>query len=120
MPHDDDESRIRAVFGISDNTPIPQVSQESLLVYRKHLLDSLRFPFEALHAETAPPVRRLFRCVAVLGFSETFSHRLQTLLCRVCNDGKEIELPLAELGVREDNPNYQLVEDFTRWYWNWR
>jgi hypothetical protein len=120
MPTDDDQGRIRAVFGLSDHAPIPKVSNETLLVYRDFLLANLSFPFEALYAETTPPVRRLFRCVAVVGLSDTVPHRLQTLLCRVRNGSQEVEIPLAELGIREDNPNHRLVDDFAHWYWNWR
>jgi hypothetical protein len=120
MPPDDDQSRIRAVFGLSAGASIPKVSHETLLVYRKFLLDNLAFPFEALYAETTPPVRRLFRCVAVVGLSDTVHYRLQTLLCKVQNGSQEVEIPLAELGVREDNPNHRLVDDFAHWFWNWR
>ena len=31
-----------------------------------------------------------------------------------------LELPLAECGVREENPNCQLVNDYAYWYVNWR
>ena len=32
----------------------------------------------------------------------------------------EINLPLVELEVSEDSPNYQLIEDYWYWFWNWR
>ena len=102
------------------SAPIPKVSHETLLAYREFLLARLEFPFEALYAETSPPVRRLFRCVSVVGLSDVIPQRLHTLLCRVRNGGEEMELPLGELGIPEDNPNHRLIDDYTLWLWNWR
>ena len=37
------------------------------------------------------------------------------------NKGKyEINLPLIELEVPDDSPNFQFVEDYWYWFWNWR
>jgi len=120
MSPDNEDSRIRRVFGLMESDPIPAVSQETLLQYRQFLEAALAFPFPALYAETMAPVRRLFRCVVVLGLSETNNRRGATLMARVRNAHGEVEIPLDELGVREDNPNHQLIDDFAYWFWNWR
>ncbi len=119
VPTNEEDSRIRAVFGHSNNDPIPRVSHETLLKYREFLVANLSFPFEALYADTMPPVRQLVRYVVVIGLSDTH-HRLDGLLCQVRNTQGEIEMPLAALGVREENPNHQLVDDYAYWFWNWR
>jgi hypothetical protein len=120
MPPDNEDSRIRRVFGLAEDQPIPRVSENSLRAYREFLAAALSFPFQALYAETTAPVRRLFRCVHVLGLSDITSRRASTLLVRVQNAQGEMEIPLAELGVREDDPNHPLIDDFAYWFWNWR
>jgi hypothetical protein len=120
MPPDNEDIRIRRVFALAESDPIPRVSQDTLLKYREFLEAALSFPFQALYAETTAPVRRLFRCVLVLGLSETTNRRASALMVRVQKAQGEIEIPLAELGVREDDPNHQLVDDFAYWFWNWR
>jgi hypothetical protein len=32
----------------------------------------------------------------------------------------EINLPLIELEVPDDSPNFQFIEDYWYWFWNWR
>ena len=91
----------------------------TLLKYREFLAANLSFPFEALYAETTPPVRQLFRYVTVIGLSDA-PDRLNGLLCKVPGSQGEVEMPLAELGVPEVNPNHQLVDDYAYWFWNWR
>jgi hypothetical protein len=120
MPPENEDSRIRRVFALAEDDPIPRVSQDALLTYRVFLGATLSFPFKALYAETTAPVRRLFRCVVVLGLSETTNRRTSVLMVRVQNAQGEIEIPLAELGVREGDPNHQLIDDFAYWFWNWR
>ena len=119
MPPNEEDCRIRAVFGLSNDRPIPRVSRARLLEYRAFLVANLSFPFEALHAETTPPVRQLFRYVTVIGLSDMPPY-LDGLLCKVRSPQGEIEVPLSELGVREENPNYPLVDDYAYWFWNWR
>jgi hypothetical protein len=119
MPPENEDSRIRRVFELTEDAPIPRVSQDSLLKYREYLEGALAFPFQALYAETTAPVRRLFRCVDVLGLSQTTSRRASTLMARVQNSHGELEIPLAELGIRDDDPNHQLIDDFAYWFWNW-
>ncbi len=43
----DADDRVRMVFGLTSNDPLPEVDDETLLVYHKHLAASLTFPIEA-------------------------------------------------------------------------
>ena len=113
-----EEDRIRTVFGLSNDAPLPKVSRESLAEYHKHLLGRLSFPFSALYDESTPPVRQLVRYVTVVGLSDSEQRRLYGLFCKVEIDGTVVEMPLAELGMRADDPNRQLVDDYVYWLWN--
>ncbi len=58
--------------------------------------------------------------VAFLHPDEHAKHEEFGLLCRARRGAKEIELPLADVELKEDAPNYRLVEDYWHWFWNWR
>ena len=34
--------------------------------------------------------------------------------------GCEVNLPLIELRVAHDSPDFDLIEEFWYWFWNWR
>lgn len=113
-----EEDRIQGVFGLSNDAPLPKVSKDSLAKYHEYLLGKLSFPFSALYVESTPPVRQLVRYVTVVGLSDSERRRLYGLFCKVEIDGTVLEMPLAELGMREDDPNRQLVDDYVHWLWN--
>jgi hypothetical protein len=113
-------ARIQAVFGLPEDAPLPRVDRGTLLTYRQHLESHLRVPFDALHAETRPPVRHLVHSVRVLRVLDVEHHVGDGLLCEVQNHRGTKALPLAEVGVREENPNYQIVDDYAYWFINCR
>ena len=43
----DEDDRMRMVFGLTSNDPLPEVDDETLETYHKHLSKNLAFPFEA-------------------------------------------------------------------------
>jgi hypothetical protein len=114
---DGEESRIRAVFALPSHVPLPRVGKDSLLEYHRYLAENLSFPFPALYAETTPPVRQIVRYVTVVGLSDSERRRLYGLFCKVQIGEETVELPLADLGIREDDPNRQLVDDYLHWLW---
>ena len=113
-----DEDRVRAVFGLPAHAPLPRVSRETLLKYHEYLQGKLSFPFTALYVESTPPVNHLVRYVTVVGLSDSERRRLYGLFCKVLVDGAIVELPLAELGMQEGDPNCQPVDDYVYWLWN--
>jgi hypothetical protein len=117
---DTEEDRIRAAFGLPGHAPLPKLSKETLAKYHEFLLGKLTFPFQALYVESAPPLTQLVRYVSVIGLSENPRRRMYGLFCKVQVDDRVVELPLAELGMREEDPNCQLVDDYVYWLWNSR
>lgn len=56
-PNDQDD-RIRMVFGLTSNDPLPDVEDETLEAYHEYLSKNLKFPFRAEHgAEYGHPER---------------------------------------------------------------
>ena len=117
-PPDNEDDRIRLVFGLPSHAPLPKVSKDALAKYHEYLLGKLSFPFQALYAETVPPVEQIVRYVSVVGLSDNANRRQYGLFCKVELGDREVELPLAEMGLREDDPNRQLVDDYLYWLWN--
>jgi len=119
-PLDNEDDRIRLVFGLPSQSPLPTVGKDTVAKYHEYLLGKLSFPFRALYAETAPPVSQIVRYVNVVGPSENASRRQYGLFCKVELGDRIVELPLSELGMRDDDPNRQLVDDYLYWLWNSR
>jgi hypothetical protein len=114
------EDQIRAVFGLLNDRGLPQVKQATLLRYYEHLRSRLSMPFNAEYcAENARTVRE----VTVVGlFSPTKPNHdhARGLLCLARSPNSTAELPLVDLEVEEDHPNFQLLEDYWYWVWNLR
>jgi hypothetical protein len=112
------EDRIRAIFALPEHAPLPKVGKESLVQYHEYLTARLTFPFQAFYAETAPPVRHLVHYVTVVGVSDSPLRHRYGMFCKVEGENKSMELPLCDLGIREDDPNFQLIEDYLSWLWD--
>lgn len=114
------EDRIRAVFSLPPHAALPPVSKDTLPQYHEYLAGKLSFPFQALYIESTPPVKQLVRYVTVVGLSDSLRRRMFGLFCKVQVDETTVELPLAELGLRDEDPNCQLVDDYCQWLWSSR
>jgi hypothetical protein len=117
------EDRIRRVFGLDGDKVLPPVNDNSLAAYYEHLAGSLAMPFEALYCPTGGKTRHLIHYVRVLELTDprhVGSHNPHGLACKAQNAKSVLDLPLAELGVRDDNPNCQLIDDYAYWFVNWR
>jgi len=62
---DDQDDRIRAVFGLTSDDPLPNVDFDSLLAYHRHLSESLLFPFEAEYSHETGPFQMTTRHITV-------------------------------------------------------
>lgn len=117
------EERIRRIFGLAEESPLPLVRHETLAAYFEFLMANLAMPFEALYCQNGGELRQLIHYVHVLELVDprhSHNHSLHGLLCKAKNHRDMLELPLAEFGVREDNPNCQLIDDYAFWFVNCR
>jgi hypothetical protein len=115
------DSRIRRVFQLPEDAPLPVVNDHTLAAYYEHLLAGLSLPFEALYCPTGGDPRQLIHYVRV---TELIDPRRgpahDGLLCTAENTKDVLRLPLADLGVRDENPNCPLLDDYAYWFVNWR
>jgi len=120
----DEDDRVRMVFGLTSNDPLPDVDDETLETYHEHLSKSLAFPFEVEHtSETGPFSSRTIQ-VKVIGLGDPDDEPMIDekfgILCEARHERRVVTLPLGELEVKKGKPNRQLVSDYSYWFWNYR
>jgi len=124
LSHKDQDDRIRMVFGLDSNDPLPEVDEETLEVYSEYLADSLSFPFQAEHTPESGHLFPHSRIVKVIGLGdpddEPMIDDLYGILCEARHQRRVLVVPLAELEVEKGKPNRQAVKDYCYWFWNWR
>ena len=102
---------------------LPSVDEETLSRYYKHLTTRLSFPFTATYpaARTSlEEVEHRCRVVELLDPAKDICDEFDGIFCKTRKGKYEINVPLIELHVPEESPNFQLIEDYWHWFWNWR
>ena len=118
----DQDDRIRMVFGLSSNDPLPDVDDETLETYHEHLSKNLVFPFEAKHTSDTGPFSSRTIQVKVIGLGdpeEPMIDDMYGILCEARHERRVVTLPLDDLELRKGDSNRQLVEDYSYWLHNW-
>ena len=119
---DGQKQRIQAVFGIAGDH-LPLVDDETLYTYFEYLSENLSFPFTAHYPEPRTPLEEVeYKCTVeeILDPSKYVSDEFDGIFCRTRKAGFEVNLPLVELEVSKDIPEFQEIEDYWYWFWNWR
>ena len=114
------DDRVRSVFGLTRDDPLPAVDDAALRSYYKHLAANLTFPFEARWQEEPDGGRsEKVTVLALAGSAEDPSiDDMQGILCNANRKQGQEELPLAEMAKPKGGANKQLVEDYAYWFWN--
>ena len=113
---DNQIDRISMVFGLTSNDPLPYDSEATELIYFKYLKANLTFPFAA---RSFDPIKDRKRDLTVTGMCEDFPiDEGFGVVCDVLDGGEKAQMPLSELEVDPDNPNYQMVDDYITWFVN--
>jgi Calcium binding len=125
LSEDDQEDRVRLVFGLTHDDPIPAVSFETLMTYYQYLAENLKFPlFTSRWAKSGPftrkkvpvPISRLDPPVA-----EEYDEECPLYGVGIDVDEEiEIEVPLEVIDLKKNESNYRLISDYTYWSQNWR
>ena len=116
------KDRIIEALGLETDR-LPGVSDKTLSKYYRYLAANLSLPFRARYPEAATPLEAINYACTVLKLldpAEYPSDDFSGIFCTVRKSGALVNLPLVELELSDDNPNFQLIEDFWYWFWNWR
>ena len=102
---------------------LPSVGEETLSRYYKYLTARLSFPFAAHYPEPRSSLEEVeHRCTVLelLDPSKYICDEFDGIFCKTRKGKYEINLPLIELEIPQDSPNFQFIEDYWYWFWNWR
>jgi hypothetical protein len=113
--------RLRVILG-STGDPPPRVRLETLRQFHSYLVKNLLFPFEGRLSDPIGPHRDTqspLQVVRLLDpFREYAPEEMHGLICKVEQNGEQIELPLDGIDVAKGSPHAQLLEDYRHWLWN--
>ena len=121
-PEHDRSDRIVEALGPFGGHP-PSVDEETLSRYYDYLSARMSFPFAAHYPEPRSLLEKVqYRCIVLelLDPSKDIYDDFDGIFCKTRKGTFEINLPLIELEIPQDSPNFQLIEDYWFWFWNWR
>ena len=114
----DQEDRVRLVFGLTHDDPLPNVSFETLMTYYRYLAANLKFPFFTSYLAKSGPFTRKKVIVPISRLeppvAEEFDEECPLYGIGIDQD-EEIEFPLEVIELKKDDPNYRLISDYTYW-----
>ncbi len=119
-PNDRDD-RVRMALGLTSNDPLPDVGDQTLAVYHRHLSQKLTFPFEVEYSQEVGPFDDKWYAVKVTGLLDPDDcDEMYGLLCEGRSGKRQVEMPLSEFEVDEDDSELQPLDDYCYWFWNHR
>jgi len=123
MPIEVSEKRVTKILGFKGSNKLPEVSGETLKVYHNYLSKNLTFPFVTKYScETGPleDTHYDISVIDILDINGCPSLTFYGLFCRGKQGRRKIAVPLAELEVKQESKNKQIIEDYRMWFWNYR
>ena len=121
-PGADQTERILAALGLTADG-LPKVDQDTLARYYAYLSANMSLPFTAYYPQpTNAQEKTQFRCTVLelLDPTQYLGDEFDGIFCKTRKGNFEVNLPLIELHVPHDSPDFQLIEDYWYWFWNWR
>jgi hypothetical protein len=120
--YDAAERRIAQILGVKEDKELPEVDEETLMVYYQYLNKELSFSFEAEYSKETGQLEDTWYDIKVTGFFniEKYLDEFYGLFVTARKGKKKIEIPLAEVEVKEEGKNKELVDDYSIWFWNYR
>ena len=113
---DDIHDRIRMMFGLTTDDPLPPVDEQNQEKFLDYLKANLTFPFKAEYSPESSDSRS--GKVTILGFADPPIDPDDGIVCEVCKGKSHFQAPLSNMQVHEDEPNFQHVADYTYWLWD--
>jgi hypothetical protein len=119
----DQDDRIRVVFGLTHDDPLPLVSPETLTTYCDYLAANLKLPIVTSYWEESSAFTRKKISVSITELEapveEEFDEECGLFGIAAGEEG-EIDIPLESLDLKKQDPNYRLISDYTYWSQTWR
>jgi len=117
----DQDDRVRAVFALTGDDPLPEVDDEMLQMYHRYLKGHLKMPFEGIYSREIGFIRSKGEIITVVALADAEEiDDMYGLFCQARQGRHPLVVPLGEVEVKEGDPNRELVADYSYWFWNWR
>lgn len=119
---EDTSDRIRMVFGLTSNDPLPDVDQASLTAYHRYLTENLRFPFNGEYLAKTDPFDSRLHAVKVAGLpdpNEYDCNEMYGLMCEVREGRRKWQVPLTYVEVDRPSSVAVMLADYGYWFDNW-
>jgi len=112
------EDRIRAIFQLTTDDPLPDVEYDTLAVYYQYLVDQLSFPFQAQYKPEdrrsgSKPCQVTVR--SLYDIDDYDAEECYGLIGIGLYQDKRIEFPIRDIDVKQNDPNRQLIDDYKFW-----
>jgi hypothetical protein len=123
QPYPERGQKDRIVEALGSAGRIPRVHEEPLSRYFKYLAARLSFPFIAYYPDPTRTLEEVLHTCVVLELLDPVNDACDEfggIFCKIRNGTCEITLPLIELEIPHEGPNFQFIEDYWYWFWNWR
>jgi hypothetical protein len=120
---DDEDDRVRMVFGLTHDDFLPEVNEKNQHTYGRYLLAHLTFPFRAQYRpgrrrSSGKPVP-----LTVTGLCDLDRYEVEDrygLIGVGKEPGGPVAFPLTEIEGIEDETNRRLIEDYAYWLANFQ
>jgi len=113
--------RMNPIFGLTAEDEWPDITGQALEIIFDHLISTVSFPFKA---EFAMPDREkggeeitLIEVHNIIDPDTTDDLQVYGLVCEASDERGHFKVPLSEIVIKQDDPNYHLIEDYCIWYW---
>jgi hypothetical protein len=121
-PSADQTERILAALGPAADG-LPKVDQNTLAQYHAYLSAKMSLPLTAYYPQPTTAREKVEFCCRVVELLDPTRHlgdEFDGIFCKIRKGDFEVNLPLVELNVPDEDPDFQLIEDYSFWFWNWR
>jgi hypothetical protein len=112
--------RIMTVFRVVSIDDVPDVNGETLKVYFDFLNKHLTFPIKGNFTRETGSFKHATHNI-LLENLENIDEEFYDIFAEGIEKGKTVVIPLAEFEFEKENDiNFQLIDDYKTWFWNYR
>jgi hypothetical protein len=123
LSQENQDDRVRMVFGLTHDDPLPEVSPETLMTFYRYLAANLKFPIFTSCWSKSGPFSSKKVTVRITRLDPPVEHEFDEeagLYGIGIDQDEEIEFPLEVIELKKNDPNYRLISDYTYWSNTWR
>lgn len=115
---DDEDDRIRIIFGLTSNDVVPAVSHEAIELYHRFLNDSLEFPVVGQWRDAERVLQRV-QLNALAPGADLMNDEQYGILCDVRLAHQTFTVALDRLENIHGKTNARLLSDYCHWLHNY-